>query len=60
MKSGYKVVSDVDENEGLRVSFVEIGAKFFYRYISSITYKLCQIKISKFAHSFVSSNNHIY
>ncbi|MFT6193678.1 MAG: hypothetical protein ACJASU_000574 [Cognaticolwellia sp.] len=37
MKSGYKVVSDVDENEGLRVSFVEIGAKFFYRYIIPIT-----------------------
>jgi hypothetical protein len=60
MKSGYKVLSDVDENEGLRVSFVEIGAKFFYRHISSTTHKLCQIKISKFPHSFVSSNNHIY
>ncbi|MFT7413150.1 MAG: hypothetical protein ACI9J4_001518 [Paraglaciecola sp.] len=41
MKSGYKVLSDVDENEGLRVSFVEMGAKFFYRYKSSITHKLC-------------------
>jgi len=60
MKSGDKVLSDVDENEGLRVSYVEIGAKFFYFYKSPTSHKLCQIKIGKSPHNFVSSNNHIY
>ena len=52
MKSGDKDLSDVDENEGLRVSCGNAGAKtFFYRYKSPITNKLCQIKIGKFPHT---------
>jgi integrase len=49
MKIGDKDLSDTEENEGLRVSCGNAGAKtFFYRYKSPITNKLCQIKIGRF------------
>ncbi|MFT6989639.1 MAG: integrase [Paraglaciecola sp.] len=50
MKIGDKDLSDTEENEGLRVSCANAGAKtFFYRYKSPITNKLCQIKIGRFS-----------
>jgi integrase len=49
MKIGDKDLSDTEENEGLRVSCANAGAKtFFYRYKSPITNKLRQIKIGRF------------
>ena len=49
MKVGDKDLSDIEENEGLRVSCGKAGTKsFFYRYKSPITDKLCQIKIGRF------------
>jgi len=49
MKIGDKDLSDTDENEGLRVSCANAGAKtFFYRYKSPLTNKLRQIKIGRF------------
>lgn len=49
MKPEDKYLSDIEENEGLRVSCNKSGTKsFFYRYKSPITNKLCQIKIGGF------------
>lgn len=49
MKPEDKDLSDIEENEGLRVSCGKSGTKsFFYRYKSPITNKLCQIKIGRF------------
>lgn len=49
MKVGDKDLSDIEENEGLRVSCGKGSTKsFFYRYKSPITDKLCQIKIGRF------------
>ncbi|PKI12784.1 tyrosine-type recombinase/integrase [Colwellia sp. 12G3] len=49
MKPEDKYLSDIEENEGLRVSCNKSGTKsFFYRYKSPITNKLCQIKIGRF------------
>ncbi len=49
MKPEDKDLSDIEENEGLRVSCTKAGTKTFcYRYKSLITNKLCQIKIGRF------------
>jgi integrase len=49
MKPSGKDLSDIEENEGLRVSCGKTGIKtFFYRYKSPLTNKLCQIKIGRF------------
>ncbi|MBA6390453.1 tyrosine-type recombinase/integrase [Colwellia sp. BRX10-3] len=49
MKHKDKDLSDIEENEGLRVSCAKAGTKTFcYRYKSPITNKLCQIKIGRF------------
>jgi len=49
MKPEDKDLSDIEENEGLRVSCAKAGTKTFcYRYKSLITNKLCQIKIGRF------------
>lgn len=49
MKPGDKDKADVGENRGLRVSCGATGVKsFFYRYTSSVTGKLAQVKIGNF------------
>ena len=49
MKSGDKDKSDTRENMGLRVTCGATGVKtFFYRYTSSFTKKLVQMKIGSF------------
>ena len=50
MKAEDSDLSDIEENEGLRVSCGNSGAKtFFYRYKSPLTNKLCQIKLGRFS-----------
>ena len=49
MKPGDKDKAGVGENRGLRVSCGATGAKsFFYRYTSSLTGNLAQVKIGNF------------